>query len=262
MRSLFFPIASILAVLAATPLAAQDDRSSPATAAVSADTGRASPSASADAAQPRPRGLVRGSRGRAYRLEVSLDERRLWWMDGADTLYTAPVAIGKGTRLAYGARAWSFTTPRGERRVLSKEPNPVWTPPDWHYVELARDSGWTLVRLERGKAANLGDGTRLEVRGERIGRVLRDGHWEPVPPDEEVIYGDTLFIPPLGTANRRVEGELGAFKLDLGDGYMIHGTPHQDSIGQAATHGCIRLRDEDIAYLYHTVPVGTPVVIR
>jgi L,D-transpeptidase YbiS len=42
---------------------------------------------------------------------------------------------------------------------------------------------------------------------------------------------------------------------------MLHGTPHQDSIGQAATHGCIRLRDPDIEYLYRNVPQGTRVFL-
>lgn len=195
------------------------------------------------------------------RIIISLDQRRLWSMDNGDTLYSAPIAIGKGTELSFGGARWNFTTPFGIRRVQGKEKNPVWTPPDWHYVELARDSSWTIVRLERGRPVPLPDRSRLEVRGDRIGRVLPGGRWEPVPAAEEVIYGDTLFIPPIGTANRRVEGELGAFKLALGDGYMIHGTPHQESIGQAATHGCIRMADADISYIYHTIPVGTPVYI-
>jgi lipoprotein-anchoring transpeptidase ErfK/SrfK len=68
-------------------------------------------------------------------------------------------------------------------------------------------------------------------------------------------------MPPHGTANRRIEGELGAYKLDLGEGYMLHGTPHQGSLGRAATHGCIRLSDEDIEYLFKNVPVGTRVYL-
>jgi lipoprotein-anchoring transpeptidase ErfK/SrfK len=205
------------------------------------------------------REAARVARGR--RLIVSLEERRLWSMDNGDTLYSAPIAVGKGTRLEYGRTVWDFTTPAGVRRVRRKAPNPVWVPPDWHYVELARDSSWTVARLERGRPTRLPDGTRLEVRGERIARVHPGGRAELLPADEEVIFGDTIFIPPLGTANRSVEGELGKYKLELGDGYMIHGTRHQDSIGQAATHGCIRMTDADISYIYHTVPGGIPVYI-
>ena len=39
------------------------------------------------------------------------------------------------------------------------------------------------------------------------------------------------------------------------------GTPYKKSIGMAATHGCIRLNDEDIEWLYDHVPVGTKVYI-
>lgn len=207
----------------------------------------------------RARKAAHGATGR--RLVISLQDRVLTWMNGADTLHAAPIAVGKGTQLEHEGRAWDFSTPRGERRVIGKQRNPVWTPPDWHYVELARDSALTLVRLQRGQGVRLADGNRVVVRGDRIGRVLANGTFEVVPADEEVVFGETLFVPPLGTANRRVEGELGPYKLDLGDRYMIHGTPHKTSIGDAATHGCIRMRDGDLEYLYHRVPVGTRVFI-
>lgn len=206
---------------------------------------------------------VRAAAARASgrRIVVSVADRRLWWMNGRDTLFAAPIAVGTGETLRHRGRAWRFATPRGVRRVIRKEANPVWTPPDWHYVELARDSGWSLVRLDAGPGVMLADSTRLMVRGDRVGRVLRDGTFDPVPADEEVIFGLTLYMPPIGTANRRIAGELGPYKLELGDGYMLHGTPHQDSIGQAATHGCIRLSDEAITHLYRNVPVGTLVYI-
>ena len=35
----------------------------------------------------------------------------------------------------------------------------------------------------------------------------------------------------------------------------------RNSIGKAATHGCMRLRDEDIEWLYQFVPVGTKIYI-
>lgn len=194
-------------------------------------------------------------------LVISLEDRLLFWMDGGDTLRLAPIATGKGTRLEHEDQVWDFSTPRGVRRVLAKQTNPVWSPPDWHYVELARDSGLVLLPLSRESGARLLDGSRLVVRGDRIAREFGDGRVEIIPADEEVVFGDTLFIPPHGTANRRIEGELGEYKLDLGDGYMIHGTPHKTSIGEAATHGCIRMRDGDLEYLFHRVPIGTPVYI-
>ncbi|MDF2636407.1 MAG: spore cortex-lytic enzyme [Pelosinus sp.] len=45
-------------------------------------------------------------------------------------------------------------------------------------------------------------------------------------------------------------------------GYGIHGTNQPWSIGNYASHGCIRMRNKDIEELYEWVPVGTPVRIE
>lgn len=44
-------------------------------------------------------------------------------------------------------------------------------------------------------------------------------------------------------------------------GIRIHGTTKRYSIGTAASHGCMRMRREDIEALYKVVPVGTKVHI-
>lgn len=44
-------------------------------------------------------------------------------------------------------------------------------------------------------------------------------------------------------------------------GYGIHGTNDPESIGTAASHGCIRMFNEDVNELYDIVPLGTPVKI-
>ena len=70
-------------------------------------------------------------------------------------------------------------------------------------------------------------------------------------------------MPPMTALQRKVTDALGPYKLDMGEGYLIHGT-HQDnsdSIGQAASHGCVRMRNADLAILYQFVPAGTPVFI-
>ena len=41
----------------------------------------------------------------------------------------------------------------------------------------------------------------------------------------------------------------------------IHGTNHEEQIGEPASHGCIRMRNADVAELFDLVSVGTPVVI-
>ena len=43
--------------------------------------------------------------------------------------------------------------------------------------------------------------------------------------------------------------------------YGIHGTIHPELIGQQVSHGCIRMRNEDVIELYKIVPIGTDVKI-
>ncbi|MGO2112840.1 MAG: L,D-transpeptidase [Pseudoclavibacter sp.] len=47
-----------------------------------------------------------------------------------------------------------------------------------------------------------------------------------------------------------------------GDGQVgIHGTNEPASIGQAASHGCLRIDNDLVAELAHVLPLGTPVTI-
>ena len=55
---------------------------------------------------------------------------------------------------------------------------------------------------------------------------------------------------------------LGERWIDLGDSYGIHGTIDPNSIGKAASRGCIRLRDKDIVEVYDFLVKGSEVVIR
>ena len=41
----------------------------------------------------------------------------------------------------------------------------------------------------------------------------------------------------------------------------VHGTPWPNLLGQAVSHGCIRLDNRDVEFLRHRVPLGTPVKI-
>jgi L,D-transpeptidase YbiS len=42
----------------------------------------------------------------------------------------------------------------------------------------------------------------------------------------------------------------------------IHGTNHEESIGEPASHGCIRMRSADLVELFELVDVDTPVAIK
>ena len=42
----------------------------------------------------------------------------------------------------------------------------------------------------------------------------------------------------------------------------FHGTSEEALVGQAVSHGCLRMRNQDIRTLYKQVGLGTPVVVR
>jgi lipoprotein-anchoring transpeptidase ErfK/SrfK len=201
-------------------------------------------------------------RATGYRVVVDIFDHQLYVIDGPDTMYAAPVATAMNATLTYGGRSWRFETPRGVRKVLAKEKDPVWTPPEWHYAEVALEHQLKLRSLRRGETVRLSDGSKLTTRGDEVG-IIDPGQKEFVPLvlDEHGVFDETLFIPPAGTKHRSIQGELGHFRLVLGDGYLLHGTPYGNSIGSAVTHGCIRLHDEDIEWLYDNVPVGTKVYL-
>lgn len=46
-------------------------------------------------------------------------------------------------------------------------------------------------------------------------------------------------------------------KFDL----AIHGTNQNELIGQAVSHGCIRMHNKDVTKLYDMVDIGTPVTV-
>lgn len=201
------------------------------------------------------------ARAHGMRVAVSLEDRVLHVLDGDDTLLVAAIATGMDTTITFGKQSWTFQTPRGRRTVLGKQEKPVWTPPEWHYAETARNMDLKLAHMPEKGTILIGKGRKLAVRGGKAGVIGSNGVFEALPVDEEIIFNNTLYIPPANTENRKIDGELGRFKLMLGDGYYFHGTPHEDTIGDAATHGCIRLYDEDIEWLFQHVPVGTPVYI-
>ena len=197
-----------------------------------------------------------------YRVIVDVFNKELRVIDRDDTLRTASIATAMNATLEYGGRVWRFETPRGVRTVRSKEKDPIWTPPEWHFAEVASEHHLKLAQLQRGRPVKLKNGTKLLVKGDEVG-IISPGskEFEPMVLDEHIVFDNTLFIPPAGTKNAQIAGELGHFRLNMGDGYLLHGTPYAKSIGAAVTHGCVRMHDEDIEWLYENVPVGTKVYI-
>jgi len=198
-------------------------------------------------------------------LIISIEEHRLWYKQADSVLFTAPVATGSGKTLERDGDDvhWRFDTPRGRLSVIAKDTAPMWVAPDWHYVELAQRRGLGVVRLQRGDEIPTGDGGVVFVAGSNVVRRGSDGRTAAYAPGagNEIVLSGNIIIPPYGTNQRKYAGVLGTHRLNLGDGYAVHGTNEPESVGRSVSHGCVRLTNEDISKLYDMVPIGTTVFI-
>lgn len=196
---------------------------------------------------------------------VSIADHRLWYKQGDQVLFTTQVATGSGKVLEQGANgnSWKFETPRGRLVVQEKETEPAWVPPDWHFVEAATKRGLGVRHLNRGESIPLADGSAITVVGNDVVKRMPDGRIVAYEAKEgrEIIANGNIIVPPYGTNQRKYLGVLGTHRLKLGDGYALHGTDKPESIGKSVSHGCVRLRNEDIETLYQLVPLGTVVYI-
>jgi lipoprotein-anchoring transpeptidase ErfK/SrfK len=69
---------------------------------------------------------------------------------------------------------------------------------------------------------------------------------------EDLVQTRILWLHGLEPANANTRSRY----------IYIHGTNHEDQIGTPASHGCIRMRNSDVAELYDLISEGIPVVIE
>jgi lipoprotein-anchoring transpeptidase ErfK/SrfK len=140
---------------------------------------------------------------------VNTSDNHFYLYKGKQLIRDGVCSTGKNEKLVSAERNYEhiFHTPFGVRKVQRKATNPVWTKPDWAYIE------------------------------------------------------EGLPIPSPRDPSRVETGTLGAYKLEIGDGFMIHGTIYKRRMGMSVTHGCIRLLDDDLEAVYKTMEVGSKVYI-
>lgn len=84
--------------------------------------------------------------------------------------------------------------------------------------------------------------------------------WTP-PADVRMDHPELPEVIPGGSPNN----PMGTHAMLLNNGtFAIHGTTSRmrASIGSAASYGCIRMRNEDVADLYRRVAVGATVIMQ
>jgi len=108
---------------------------------------------------------------------VDTGSNRLYIKRGGRVLREAVISSGSGNVLKdpKGKRQWVFDTPRGVFKVQSKYVSPVWTKPDWAFIEEGEkvpDS--SIARKEEGVMGDysLGFGDGYFIHGTLYTRLL------------------------------------------------------------------------------------------
>jgi lipoprotein-anchoring transpeptidase ErfK/SrfK len=84
-----------------------------------------------------------------------------------------------------------------------------------------------------------------------VGRVAL-GPRDELPATEDLVLSRILWLDGLENQNANTRDRF----------IYIHGTKHEDKIGQPNSHGCIRMRNADVIELFELVDVGTLVTIK
>jgi L,D-transpeptidase ErfK/SrfK len=116
---------------------------------------------------------------------------------------------------------------------------------------------FTQGELPEVFAIAIGDQMDPSLVGEfRIGEKRVRPAWR-VPASIRAERPELPAVVPAGPDN-----PLGDYWMTIGrTSYGIHGTDNRWSIGREATHGCIRLYNDEIARLFARTREGTPVAI-
>ncbi|WP_295836209.1 L,D-transpeptidase family protein [uncultured Microbacterium sp.] len=148
---------------------------------------------------------------------------------------------------------------------------------DWLQVQLAQrpngSTGWvkadavTLHSLEYSLAVSTEDNTVTLSKNGAAVKTFSAATGTGGTPTPHGSFYLTELLEPTNEGYGPYAFGLSAFSDVLssfggGPGQIgLHGTDDEDSIGQAASHGCIRLSNDDITELAGLLPLGTPITI-
>lgn len=86
----------------------------------------------------------------------------------------------------------------------------------------------------------------------RVAHIVED----PVETGKDEITSRVITLKGMEEGINR-GGEIDTFKRKI----YIHGTAEEGLIGMPASHGCIRMRNEDVIELFSMVDEGLPIII-
>ena len=159
-------------------------------------------------------------------ITIDVATNRLYLFKDGKLVDKSLAATGSEKLLKNGHKVWFFRTPQGHLKVLRKIEDPVWTKPDWAFIEAGEpvpplNSPSRKVKGHLGKyALDLGDGIMIHGTEEydSIGRKASHGCIR-LPEDMlETVYKETpigadvyIFeskLPPQTAAKKERHSDL------------------------------------------------------
>ncbi|MEN8169722.1 MAG: L,D-transpeptidase [Pseudomonadota bacterium] len=154
-------------------------------------------------------------------ITVNIAEQRLRLEQGGEVLMDVAVSTAKN---GPGEQNGSECTPRGQHRVRAM--------------------------IGAGCEANTVFVARRPT-GELFSETLRDEH-----PQRDWILSRILWLSGMEPGHNR-GGEVDTMRRYI----YIHGCPDSDPMGIPSSHGCVKMRNQDIIELFDRIKVGTSVLI-
>jgi len=154
-------------------------------------------------------------------IEVSIAQQRLRLRDADRVLLEARVSTAKN---GPGEHIGSECTPRG-----------------WHVVRAKIGAGCVPNTVFVGRRPT----------GEIYKPALREQF-----PERDWILTRILWLSGLEPGRNRL-GEVDTMRRYI----YIHGAPDDDPLGVPGSHGCIKMRNEDVIALFERVAVGIRVLV-
>ena len=198
---------------------------------------------------------------------------------------TTPAAIGTSATVD-GAQAAVYSAPNGS--VTETLPNPQASGAPLTFLVLAQQEGWlqvalaqrpngstgwvqsntvTLKNLQYSLQASTEQNTLSLYKNGALVKTYAAATGTGGTPTPHGSFYITELLQPTNAGYGPYAFGLSAFSDVLssfggGPGQIgLHGTDDASSIGQSASHGCIRLANPDITELAGLLPLGTPITI-
>jgi len=154
-------------------------------------------------------------------VNIDISNQVLQVQQNLDIIFSAQVATAKN---GAGERYGSEQTPRG-----------------WHLVRAKIGTGEPENRVFVGRRAT------NELYSEELSISYPDRDW---------ILTRIIWLSGLELGFNRL-GDVDTMRRYI----YIHGCPDNAKIGEASSHGCIRMRNKDVIPLFDMLNVGTKVLI-